>query len=296
MPSPATRFPFLAAACGLLFAPSGWADSVSGQFELDGKALVPASVAAFRVRDQGNPREFSTYVMLSTRPMNLEALANDADPYTTAINDEAVLHDDHLGFGVDADGTVSMNAHVGGTQYIDSSGSIMGSKGSLVADCTTNTLERVTCSVRNAKPVKTIGGNNWTVDVKFDSAVIARASGKPLPKDGGEPGRALDALIKAARGDDLAAIVAHLAPSQAENYQRDYNTPAENLASAKQMFEFSLPKKHRITGGELRDENTALLEVEGVPFEGSRVLYIVEMERTDGRWGYVFSQWAGTLK
>lgn len=289
------RLTVLAALAGLFCLPATAADTTSGQFVLDGKALAPTSVAAFRVRSQDNPREFSTYVMLSTKPMDLEALAQSDDAYATAINDAAVMNDDHLAFGINADGTVSMNAHVGGTQYIDSSGYIMGSKGSLVADCTTSTIERVACSVRNAKPVKAMGGDTWTVDVKFDSAVIPRASGTPLPTDGGEPGKAFDAFIEAARGDDLPKIIALLSPRQAEMFSHDYNTPEENLKSAKQMFEFTLPKKHKVTGGELRGEDKALLEVEGVPFEGSRVLYIVSMERADGRWGYVFSQWAGKL-
>ncbi len=296
MKSPATPSPLLTIFCGLLFAQASSADSVSGKFELDGKAFEPTSVAAFPVRGQKNPREFATHVMLSTTPMNLEAIAAAADPYMAAINDEAVMKSDHLGFQVNPDGTVTMNAHVGGTQYLDSSGKIMGMTGSLVADCTTNTPERVTCSVATAKPVKTMSGNTWSVDMKFDSAVLAGTTGTPLPKDGGDPGKALAALVKAAKGNDLSAITALLAPDLAEQYQRDYNTPAENLDSAREFLENTLPKQHKITGGQLRDENTAMLEVEGVPHEGSRVLYIVTLKRTDGKWGYVFSQWVGSLK
>jgi len=285
----------LVVLAGLLFVPAAWADSVSGTFELDGKALAPSSVAGFRIRDQADPRQFSTYVMLSTSPMNVDAIARGVDPYTTAINDPAVLSTDHIGFRVNPDGTVVMNAHVAGTQYIDGSGIMMGARGSLASECSTNTLERVTCSVKNAKPAKTMGGKTWAIDVRFDTAVAARVTGKPLPADGGEPGKALDALIEAAKGDDLASIIALLAPSEAEDYQQEYSTPEQNLASAKQMFDFSLPRQHRITGGEYRDEDTALLEVEGVPNPGMRVLYIVTMERTDGRWGFKTSQWAGML-
>jgi hypothetical protein len=292
----ATRSTALAALAGLLFAQSGLADSASGKFEMDGKSFVPTSAAAFRVRDQANPREFATYVMLSTKPMNLEAIAASNDAYMTAINDEAVLSADHIGFQVGKDGTVVMNSHFGGTQYIDSSGSLMGEKGSLVSSCTTNTPERVACSVASAKTVKTMDGDSWTVDIKFDSAVVARAPGKPLQKDGGEPGKAFVALVAAAPGDDLGKIIAVLAPQQAENFERDYNTPEENLASAHQMFEFLLPKEARITGGELRDEDTALLEVEAAPYPGAKVLYVVEMQRTEGRWGFASSQMVGNLK
>jgi hypothetical protein len=296
MTSLSLRTSLFAAVAALLVAPPGHADSVSGHFELDGKSLAPTEVAAFRVRDQFNAREFTTYVMLTTQPVDREAIAKDTDPYTTAINDEAVRDADYLSFHVDAGGTASMNAHVGGTQYIDSSGKIMGATGGLVATCSTNTPERVACNVKSAKPVKTMDGEAWTVDVSFDSAVLSRAPGKPLPKDGGEPGKVFLGLVEAAKGNDLGKIVALLAPSEAEDYQRDYNTPEENLASAKQMFEFTLPKQPKITGGELPDADTALLEVEGVPYEGSRVLYIVTLQRTGGRWGYLSSNQAGMLR
>ena len=285
----------LAALAALLVAPACWADSVSGQFQLGSTVMKPAEVAAFRIRNEFNPREYTTYVMLTTLPVQREAIAKDTDPYTTAINDDAVRDADYLAFHVDGKNVVGMNAHVGGTQYLDSSGTIMGDKGSLVATCTSNTVERVACTVKSAKPVKTGDDASWAVDVSFDSAVLSRTPGKPLPKDGGEPGKVLLQLVEAARGDDLGKIIALLAPGEAEDYQRDYNTPEENLESAKQMFEFTLPKQPKITGGELTDENTALVEVEGVPYPGSRVLYIVTMQRTDGRWGYLGSQRAGML-
>jgi hypothetical protein len=289
------RHAIAAGLAGLLFAQAASADSVSGQFELDGKALTPSEVAAFRIRDQFNPREFITYVMLTTRPVQREAIAADSDPYTAAINDDAAMHADYLAFFVRANGETSMNAHVGGTQYLDSSGKIMGQRGSLLAECTENTAQRVACTVKVAKPVKSMDGPGWSVDVSFDSAVLSRPAGKPLPKDGGEPGQTLLALVAAAQGDDLSKIIALLTPGEAEDYQRDYNTPEENLANAKQMFDFTLPKQPKITGGELLDDNTALLEVEGVPYEGTRILYLVRIERHDGRWGYASSQRVGML-
>jgi hypothetical protein len=240
MTASALRHAIAAGLAGLLFAQAASADSVSGQFELDGKALTPSEVAAFRIRDQFNPREFITYVMLTTRPVQREAIAADSDPYTAAINDDAAMHADYLAFFVRANGETSMN-------------------------------------------------------VSFDSAVLSRPAGKPLPKDGGEPGQTLLALVAAAQGDDLSKIIALLTPGEAEDYQRDYNTPEENLANAKQMFDFTLPKQPKITGGELLDDNTALLEVEGVPYEGTRILYLVRIERHDGRWGYASSQRVGML-
>ena len=291
-----TRKTVLAAALiGLAAADFCHADSVSGQFELGGKVMKPTDVAAFRIRDQFNAREFTTYVMLTTKPVDREAIAKDTDPYTTAINDEAVSDADYLAFHVDPDNKVGVNAHVDGVQYIDSSGKIMGQPGSLVALCKSNTPARVTCSVKTAKPVKSMDGPTWSLDVQFDAEVLARTPGKPLPKDGGEPGKAFKAFAAAAAGDDLDQILALLVPSEAEDYQDDYNTKEENLASAKQMFGFTVPKQPKITGGELVDDDTAILEVEGSPYEGSRFLYLVTMQRHDGRWLYEMSQQAGML-
>lgn len=272
------------------------ADSVSGTFKLGDQVLKPTEVAAFRVRDQFNPRQRETYVMLTTKAVNREAIAKDSDPYAMAINDDAVRDADYLSLSVEASGKVTMNAHVGGTQYLDSSGEIMHQPGSLIANCTTNTPERVACSVKVAAPVKSMDGPAWTIDVTFDTAILSRPAGKPVAKDGGEPGKAFLALVAAAQGNDLGKILALLTPGQAEDYQRDYNTPEENLESAKSTLGYQLPKKPKVTGGEMPDDNTALLEVEGVPYEDGKMLYIVEMQRTDGHWGFSSAHIAGMLR
>lgn len=272
------------------------ADSVSGQFVLDGAALAPTEVAAFRIRDQFAPRSFQTWVMLTTRAVDVAAIAGDLDPYTVAINDPAVKDADWLAISVDGAGEVDLNARAGGVQYVDSSGRIMGQPGSLVAECSANTAERVACRVRTREPVKTSDGPAWTLDVSFDAAVRVRTPGQALPRDGGDPGKAFLGLVAAAAGDDLDAILAHLSAAEAEDYQADYNTPAENLENAKSTLGFTLPKKPQITGGELVDADTAVLEVEGQPWEDGKMLYLVEMKREGGRWGYVSSSVAGMLR
>jgi hypothetical protein len=139
-------------------------------------------------------------------------------------------------------------------------------------------------------------GPAWTLDLSFDAKVLTRAAGKPIAKDGGEPGKAFMALVTAAQGNDLAKIIALLTPAEAEDYQRDYATPEENLESAKSTLGFQLPKQPKITGGEMLDDNTALLEVEGVPYEDGLMLYLVEMQRHDGRWGFSGARVAGMLR
>jgi len=154
----------------------------------------------------------------------------------------------------------------------------------------------VACSVKVAKPVKSMDGPAWTIDVSFDSAVLSRPAGKPIAKDGGEPGKAFLALITAAQGNDLTKIIALLAPGEAEDYQHDYNTPEENLKDAKTTLGYKLPKKPKITGGEMVNDETAILEVEGAPFESGKMLYLVEMHRSNGHWGFDWAHAAGLLR
>jgi len=272
------------------------AGTVSGKFELDGKPTTPSEVAAFRMRDQFAPRTLETYVMLTLKPVDRAAIRSAIDPYTVAINDAAVRDDDYLALSIAADGVVGLNAHVGGTQYIDSSGRIMGQKGGLVASCKENAATRIACTVKSAKPVKTMDGQSWTLDVAFESDIDARTPGKPLAADGGEAGKALLALVSAVQGKDLASILAALSPAQAKDYQVDWRTPEENLKSAKDMLGMLLPKQPTITGGEQLDDDHVVLEVEGVPYANGRMLYLVEMVRTEGRWGYASASTAGMLR
>ncbi|MDZ4811681.1 MAG: hypothetical protein SGI99_03590 [Pseudomonadota bacterium] len=121
-----TQLTLLSGCILLALAGAVLADSVNGQFELGDKALKPTEVAAFRVRNQSKPREFQTYVMLTTQPVNREAIGKYSDPYALAINDDAVRDADYLSLFVSGNGETSMNAHIGGTQYLDTSGSMMG--------------------------------------------------------------------------------------------------------------------------------------------------------------------------
>ncbi|HEX4965381.1 MAG TPA: hypothetical protein VF173_31515 [Thermoanaerobaculia bacterium] len=272
------------------------ASPISGTFVLDGKTVPVHEVAAFRVRDQFNPRTLETYVMLTAKPVDRAAIGKSLDPYAAAINDPAVRDADYLAFSVRANGEIGMNAHVGGTQYLDTSGKIMGQPGSLIASCRENTPARVACSVKTEKPVKSLDGPAWSIDLSFEADVLARTPGKPLAKDGETPGKALLALRAAVGGGDLAKILALLTPEQAKSYQEDWRSPAENLASAKDILDVRLPKKPKITGGELVADDHAVLEVEGVPYENGRMLYLVEMRLIDGRWVYEQSSVAGMLR
>ena len=274
MPSHKMVFRAAALAAAMMLAGTAQAGTVSGSLEMDGKTLTPTEVAAFRMRSQSNAREIETYVMLTTAPVQKETIGNSLSPYAMAINDPAA-QDDYVAFQVAADGEVGMNAHVGGTQYIDSSGEIMGEKGALVATCQENTATRVACTVKSEKP---------KVDLTFETDITARPSGPPIAAGGGAPGKALLDLAEAVKGNDLEKILALLSEDEAKSYREDYRTPEENLQSAKDILGVRVPKQPKINGGEMLAEDRAVLEVEGVPYEGARMLYLVEMRKVGERW------------
>jgi len=288
-----------AVALALALAPCGAAHGapISGKFEIGGKTIPVKEVAAFRMRDQFHPRQFETYVMLTAKPVDKAAIGASLDPYAIAINDPAVAGEaDYLGISIGADGVTALNAHVGGTQYIDSSGTIMGQKGSLVSTCRENTPTRIACTVKTAQPVKSMNGPTWAMDMSFEADVMSRPAGKPMAKDGEAPGKAFLALRAAVGGKDLAKILALMMPEEAKSYQEDWRSPEENLAAAKDILDTRLPKKPKITGGELVADDHAVLEVEGEPYENGRMLYLVEMRLVGGKWLYQEASIAGMLR
>ena len=282
----------------ILLAVSGGAraDSVTGKFVIGGKALELKHIAAFKVRDQLNARQFETYVMWTALPVDLKAISAARDPYTMAINDPAVKDDDFVAFSVQADGKVTMNAHVGGTQFLDSSGIMMGQAGGLKASCRTNSAARVDCDVGSLEPVKAMDGPTWEFSVSFDTPVLSKPAGTAIAAGGGDAGKALLALSAAHKANNKAVLLAQLDAEEAAEYAADWRTPEENLKALVEHFDWGLPKQPNVTGGETVDADTVLLDVEGVPYPDGKILYQVEMHKVDGAWRYVSSTTLGLLK
>ena len=199
------------------------AGTISGQYVIGGKTVEVHEVAAFRVRDQFNPRALETYVMLTARPVDRAKIGAALDPYAVAINDPAVRDADYLAFSVRAGGETSVNASVGGVQYLDSSGSIMGMPGSLVATCRENTATRIAYSVKTAKPVKAMTdrpgrwtslsnptcsparrASRWRATARLGQGLSGPARGGRRQRSGEDPG-----VPAAAGGQELSGGLAH---------------------------------------------------------------------------------------
>ena len=280
----------------LAFSTSVQADSIKGTFVIGGKALELSEIAAFRVRNQLNARQYQTYVIWSAAKVDQIAINASRDPYTTAINDPAVKDTDFVAFSVQPDGVISMNARVDGVQYLDTSGRMMGQPGSLKASCRPNTATRVDCDVATPEPVKSMDGPTWELQAKFDVAVLSKPVDTPLPAGGGDAGKALLALCAAHKEGNKAALLAQLDPEEAEDYSADWRSEEENTKALVEHFNWRLPKQPKIAGGEVVAADRVLLEVEGVPYEDGKMLYEVEMHKVDGAWRFISSSTLGILK
>jgi hypothetical protein len=126
-------------------------------------------------------------------------------------------------------------------------------------------------------------------DVTFDIAVIGTMAeapplpGKPLPADGGEPGKAYLAVNKAMLSGDLDAIRATLTPEQAAEMDKARATPefAQQLA----LLQAMTARNVRIKGGRI-DGDQAWVEFDAEEGEMLRS-GTAEMVREDGRWRVV---------
>lgn len=263
----------------------------SGTFKAGRMTINPKVAAAYETRDQRDARKKSIEVMLSTTPLNLDEIASAVDPHVVAINSDAARKGDYILLWVRPDGSVSMNATFSASmsQYIDTTDD------GLKAELKENTASRLAGRIWTAKPVKTMSGETYELDVTFSTDISRRPAGTKLPANGGEPGKALEALYAAVAKKNWNGIKAGLTPGTFASYNPDYRTPEENLQEAVDaLANYRLPKKHKTVGGEVSGDR-AVLEVEGEIFEGQKALYFVEMVKGDAGWQYESSVPAGMI-
>lgn len=255
------------------------AGTASGKFTAGDDAIVPKHAAAYIVRDGFAPMNRQVELVLSERPFDAAEAAQGLDPHSIAINADALKEGNYILFWIDPDGSVSMNATFSQTM------SQYGDPGSgLKAELTSNTFEKVEGRIYTPKPIKTMTGESYAVDVQFSTAVSrGAAEGAKLASGGGEPMAGLKRLLAAIEKKDLKAINASLSEKNVANLNADYNDDQENLESVTQVLSFWLPKSMKYVGGTTSGD-TAVLEIEGSPSEGLKMLYLVRMAKTPSGW------------
>lgn len=284
----------VALACLVLVASitSAIAGPASGTVKTSTGTITVKQAIAYTVRDSRNPRAWRTEVLLTDVPVDAASLRGDLDPHVRAINFDALDDRNYLLLWINAEGAVTMNATYSKTmtQYInDASG---GLKGEFKA----NTTAKVEGRVFSASPLKAMGNETYTIDVTFSADVIPALTGPALPAGGGDPGKAFTALLAAIAKKNWNGIKSGLSPATLPSFDKDYNTPAENLSSAIDILQAWLPlDKAKVTGGVQVSDTDAVLEMEGERF-GSRQLTLVRMTKTGAAWQFRESVTAGMLR
>jgi hypothetical protein len=135
--------------------------------------------------------------------------------------------------GFAADGYLAMNATYSKTmtQFLNDTSD------GLKVTWTTNSPTRIEGRITAAKPLKTMDGETYTVDLRFGVDVPKPPAGDALPAGGGEPGKAFAAFVAAAQKKNWATIKAGASPEALKMFDKSYNTPAENAAPDRYMAE-----------------------------------------------------------
>lgn len=268
------------------------AGPASGSVKSETGTISPKHAIAYVVRDGRNARNTRVELLLTDVPVDAARLRDDLDPHVVAINFEELRDRNYLLLWIGADGAPSMNATYSKTmtQYLNDA------SGGLKAELTTSTPAKIEGRIYSATPLKTMDGPTYTIDVKFSADVVAAPTGTPLPAGGGDPGKALTTFLASVTKKNWPAIKAGLSPRALPMFDKDYNTPAENAATASDLFNAWLPMtKLKVGGGLLVNDTTAVLEVEGERF-GSRVMSLVRMVKTGAAWQFDQSAQAGALR
>jgi hypothetical protein len=271
---------------------SAAAGPASGTVRSSTGTITVKQAVAYTVRDSKNPRAFRTEVLLTDVPVNTTDLRGELDPHARAINLDALDGRNYLLLWIGADGAVTMNATYSKTmtQYINDAA------GGLKAELSTNTAMKVEGRVFSPSPLKAMGKETYTIDVTFAADVIPALSGTALPANGGDPGKAFAAFVAAIHAKNWNGIKSGLSPATLPSFEKDYNTPAENLTSAIDILKAWLPlDKSKTTGGMLLSDMEAVLELEGEQF-GMRQLVLVRMTKTGAVWQFRESVPAGLLR
>jgi hypothetical protein len=267
---------------------------VSGRFRAGERVIQPEHACAYPVRDLRHARQQVIEVVLSQRPVDVDAAVAALDPHQVVINQKI---GDYVLLWVRADGSVSMNATFSATmsQYLDSTDKgLFG--GSLLAELTENAAGHVGGRVHSASPVKTRSDETYEIDVTFRTTIRQTPRGDALARDGGEPGKALGELKAAADRKDWQRMRSRFSREALASIEADYRSARENRDAALDRLDAWLPRKRmKITGGDLRGD-TADLDVEGESRGGLRTLYRVRMTREPEGWHFDQATMAGLLE
>lgn len=237
------------------------AEGAQGRVTKNGQIWTVADVYAWR-NDQ------SIEVVFTSQPLDRTAIAKDGRVDSL---DFVGIGGHKLTITIERDGP-AMCFHFGGG---GGGGSSCNSDFPAAVRITANDGKRIAGSVDWSE------GEDTALELAFDLPVVTEVQrpGRPLPADGGEPGKAVLAHFAAMASGDLAKIKAISRPEQVAMIE------AESEGDLKEMLEFMqamTPTEVRITGGAI-DGDSALVDYTGSR-DGAQVTGTAELERVAGRW------------
>ncbi|MCI0612150.1 hypothetical protein L0244_04090 [bacterium] len=283
----------------LAFATSAFAQKVTGQFKTSKAVIKPKSVVAIPVRSVRNPLKWETAVILSEGTMDVSQAFEGLDPRMALLNQEGMKDKNYITFWIHNTGAVGMNATFseGMVQYLDSTKDPEGggmTAESLEALFSENSPNRIAGRIRTIKPVKSMMGETYELDVNFDTPISRPPAGEKLTADGGQPGDAFMAFLAAVKSKNWNQLQVTASSRVLESAYAE--TPAEKAASVIDSVSFLLPKGNpKILGGE-QFADKATLEVKGqMSEEGGDALYLVRMLKEEGSWRFDACYMGGLL-
>lgn len=272
------------------------AGQASGSVKVEKTGTIsPTHAAAYLVRNPRNARTTVVEILLSDVSIDATEIQAALDPHMVAINLDALKDRNYVLLWVAPDGDVLMNATFSRTmtQMLDGTSGFAGA--GLKAELTANTPSRIEGRLFSPKPVKAMSGTVYSVDLKFAVQVPPPIAGQPLPAGGGDPAKALAALLSAVATKNWPDIRAVSSPAALRMFEASYRSPLENAEMAADLLQAWLPAKRlKIVGGHLGGD-VAILEVECEIFEGQLGLSLVQMVKTSAGWQFERAARAGML-
>lgn len=269
----ARSLPALAALLLALLAGGVRAESgATGTVTIDGETWTVADAVAVAVSDDGDIE-----LWFSKLEFDRVAWAEDGEFDSFDTYD---FKDDADGPALRIDVDEEDGGYGGHTVRFSSSSSSGGYSSDLE--------DSVTISARDEKRiagrVKLDDGSGLVADLSFDlpltkTGPLARP-GTPLPAGGGDPGKALKAMVDATHAGDLDTMIALSDPERRQGIEE-----AKASGEAAQMLEMAklfTPKISKIVGGTTEGDQ-AWVDFEGTEADGL-VKGTAELSRSGGKW------------
>jgi hypothetical protein len=269
------RFALAVTIAALAAVPATAATKVSGFFRLGDTRIEVGHGCGYRV-ESDEPGVHRTLLFLSTVPLDCAAAESALDPESALDDQVREKEAGSIRIVVGPEGS-EQGMYAFSSKPFDS----FNTSGSGTWATTVNTPERSEGSWRTSEPEEFFD-KTFEYDLAWGLDLLSGpVRGEALPADGGDPGKALVAYVKAVAGDDRNGVKAVLTSTQRQEVFANEGTEwfADQWTSWRQ-WELA---EVEVQGGRL-DGDRATLRVRGKQGDGEKVRGLVRMVREDGAW------------